>query len=223
MEKPVNDNILKLIEQYRFDQLSEEQQGIVLSEMSEQEFLSFQIMMEETASLSGNQHLKAPEFISSNLHHVLADKFVMPQSAIARVFNFGIPLWLIGMLAIGLCLLWAYTDVLNDTNQNKDLPLVEYVQAEPVYIYKTDTIFQEIKSDPIIITKEIIKTVEVEVPVLVEQEPVYVAGSQKELGLVAKYSDFDLEVDETFSLDEIAVGQSVAEDELLMEFLDGGI
>jgi len=103
--------------------------------------------------------------------------------------------------------------------------VIEKLKEVPKYIYVTDTIYQEVKSEPIVITKEVIKIVEVEVPIIQESEPVYVAGSQKELGLIpideAELVDLLKSGNEEQEGLNESLGQSISEDGALLEFLDG--
>lgn len=223
MEKPISNIVLDLLEQYRFDQLSVDQIKLVLSELSEDEYIAYQVMIQETNGLTETETLKAPQSIHSQLKRDLSSQFEQPNNGLSKVLNFGIPLWMACLAALGFYLLLSYSDLfkVDTTHESKEV-MIETVQADPIYIYKTDTIFQEIKSEPIIITKEIIKTIEVEVPVAAKQEPGYVAGSQKELGLIVQNGALDLYADEA-SLEKAQkpIGQTVAEDGALMDLLDG--
>ncbi len=221
MEKPINDQILAWLDQYSYDELTVDQISMVLKEMSEQDYRAYQTMVGEVGALSSTQELHAPTAIKQQLNDKLQGQFA-PPSGVARILSAGVPLWLLGLMALGLYLLWNFTDLM------KQKPIViekiQYVaQPETEIQYLTDTVYQEVLSDPIVITKEVIKYLEIEVPVIVD--PIDLIASQSEFGLKNE-SETDDVVDsfEGLGVEEEVLttkGTSVADDEALMIFLDG--
>ena len=226
MEKPISNKVLSLLEQYSFDQLSREQLSIVLSELSEEEYRAYQLLILETQSISAAQKLSAPSIVQSNIHNQLSDKFENKSSHLSRLLAISVPLWLLSLVVAGFGLLWytSYSVYQDKKGESLEKTIIETVQSEPMYIYKTDTVYQEIIPEPIVITKEVIKIIEVEIPIDLSQEPVYVAGSQKEFGLVAAagadLEDLNLNIESKLIADQ-KKGQSVSEEKALMDILDG--
>ena len=223
MEKPINKRVVDLIEQYNFDQLSVEQRNLVLAKMSEADYRSQRFILLETRLLKSQQDLKAPDAIKAKLQEEMV--FVTPKAGMMRALTFGVPLWLIGLLGLLGYLMWSYKSDL-DEQQVEELVADQIVQ-EPEYIYVVDTVYQEIESEPVVITKvvteEVIRYIEVEVPVDGGRGAVYVAGSQEELGLVAGSLLGAAEAaagDARQQRKEEVRGLSVAEDPVLMELLD---
>jgi len=225
MEKAVSDKIISLVGQYSFDQLNAEQRALVLAEWTEQEYNAYQLMLKETMILSKGQSLSAPASIHHQLQDQLSSAFAKPQGGLKRILTTGVPLWLVGLLAASFCLFWSISRVTEKPVQDST-PMVEQMKEVPTYIYLTDTIYQEVKSDPIVINREVIKYVEVEVPVFQESGPAYIAGSQKELGLIPSTdssTDYSFDASDKQNAPENfakSIGQSVSDDGALMELLD---
>jgi len=225
MERAVSEKILDLLEKYSFDQLNTDQREEVLAELTEQEFRAYQLLMKESLVLSQAQELRTPSAIETELSEQLSSQFSKPRG-LFRILTAGVPLWLVGLMAAGFYLFWNYGKKMNAADQ-KSIPMVEQIKEVPKYIYITDTIYKEVKSEPIVINKEVIKYIELEVPVIQEREPAYVAGSQRELGLVPSESlktDLVFDTDENMNEQEafsVSIGQSVSDDGALMELLDG--
>ena len=225
MEKSISDQVISLLEKYSFDELSSQQVDLILAEMSEQEYRAHYLLIAETQLLSAEQQLNAPSSIHENIHAQLSGQFAKPQGGLMNILTAGIPLWLAVILGGGAVILTALWFG-QAKSLKEDVPLVNKEQSKIEYVYISDTIYQEIKSEPIVVTKvvkeEIIKYVEIEVPAKNNQEAVYVAGSQKELGLtpILAWEEAFESDDEAIELAVNQKGQSVAEDRALMELLD---
>jgi len=160
--------------------------------------------------------------IKANLSEQLSGKFENPKGLFGKLISASVPLWLVGLLATGACL-YLYFDETKEGVQYVEEPKIIEVQPEPTIVYLRDTIYQVVLSEPVTITKEVVKYVEVEVPVPQQSAPGFVAGSQKELGLVAS-EDLSLENSSLASPNSDPLseskGQPISDEAALMVLLD---
>ena len=110
MEKPINDQILAWLDQYSFDELTDDQISIVLDEMNEQEYRAYQMMVGEVGALSSAGLLNAPATIKQQLDNKLQGQFV-PTSGIGKLLSTGVPLWVLGLMALCFYLLCCSKDL----------------------------------------------------------------------------------------------------------------
>ena len=216
MEKMFNTRVEKLIAQFRFEELSQLDQDFVLKSITEQEYRAFQSIVSNVDALGAPQ---IPISIQASLKKELFNSNNSKNTTLSQLINFKVPFWLVALL--GLLFFFAYNFMPSTMHPEQDTIIVQQ-DVEPHIIYKTDTIFKEVKTEPIVITKVVEKIVYVE---KASQKPTTNSfadnlRSSTDLQGYSNRASFFSDVD----ISEITIskpqGRPVSQDEALMGILD---
>lgn len=216
MEKIFNTRIEKLIGQFNFDELSKIDQAFVLESITEEEYRAFQSIVSGAAGMEAPM---VPIGVQASLQKELQNLNNSKGTLLSRVINFKVPFWLVGTL--GVLIFFASKFVSATEHEAQEVNIVQKAVDSQI-IYKTDTIYKEIKTEPIIITKEIEKIVYFEKEVKRPAKAIFADNQQDEFSS-QEFSNSD-SFFSNVDISEITIskpkGRSVSQDEALMEILD---
>lgn len=218
MKKMLSHKLESLLQNSSFDQLSDVDKAYVLTHINVKEYEAYHYILSQTNNLSSSAPMKAPGFIKSQILSSVSNELSDPKGWYAK----GIPLWLVlgllSLIGIGI-MLYNPEPIIQTKVVEKELIMT----ADPIYIYQTDTIYQEILAEPVVITKEVIKTVYKDRPSVITGTPIATNTDTKRLsdpnGLNPLGITSELKKEEDVSSG--VVGRSVADDAALMELLGG--
>lgn len=216
--KESNQNLLEdLMRQYSFDQLSQEDKSFVLSNISEEEYRAYQTII-------GSAGVMAAPSVSPSVKESLKQEFAERHQNNSSIFQkfiaIKIPFWLIAGLAAAFALWYYYS---SDDAQVQEVQIVQE-EVEPRIIYRTDTIYKEIKSEPIVITKEVEKIIYVDR--VIEASANEVPSPNRSFASGLDQSDYNTEtsffsdVDINELSNQKQQGRSVSQDAAIMNILD---
>ncbi len=216
--KESNQNLLEdLMRQYSFDQLSQEDKSFVLSNISEEEYRAYQTIIAAAGTVATPT---VPPSVKESLTKEFGRLHQSNGTIFQKIFSFKIPLWLVTLLAAALAF-WYYL-----SSEDKPVQEVEMAQqqVEPKIIYRTDTIYKEIKSEPIVITKEVEKIIYVDR--VVEASANEVPQPNRSLASDFEQSEYNMETNffSDVDINELSIqkqqGRSVSQDAAIMNILD---
>lgn len=216
MEKMLNNRIEQLIQRFKFEELSKEDKALVLSIMPEEDYRAYQIIVGSAAVMDTP---KVPIDIQKSLQKDLFETKAAKGSMLGQALTYKIPFWLIG----GLTLLLFFGSKMFSSNHEVIENIVQQ-EIAPTIVFQTDTIFKEIISEPIIVTKVVEKIIYLEKEVSTP-EPIRIAQNVQTISTPEK---LDIDNAESFfgdvdgSVNEIIrpKGRSVSQDQALMNILD---
>jgi len=149
----IDDRLDYLLTNFTFQELSNRDKTLVRNSIGETEYNTYRNVIATAQSPLGAELTPVPSSIKSNLEKDFKKKF--------KTKNFS-PL--ITFLVAGSCLLFgtfigraSYNQYI-DKSIKPELELSPVTLTDTIFVYKVDTIFKEIKSEPKVIIKEIIVT-----------------------------------------------------------------
>ncbi len=215
------ENLDQLLDNYSFDQLSAEQQQLVLSEITQEQYTLMREVISNIEQLGANTLPPLDKDLRQTLRQDYRKQYGYKEKAIAQSWpTLALGVFLGALATAGYFLL------------NIDPEPAQVVQAAPVvmtdtlYIQQTDTLYVTIESEPKIITKEIIKyidraaeapsaplAVDLPLPLAYQSEPII--NKQLQDTLQGNYfNNIDLT-----DIVPMKVGRSVGEEAELMDLL----
>lgn len=222
MKKILSNHVEELLQNFSFSELNEQDRVVVLEEITEEEYKAYHYILGETTKLKTPV---VPQNIQNNLRSELRKKSVAHQSVMHRALNFSIPLWLVLGMSIAGVVLYLFnpkSNIKEETQKEVQLAVVE-----PTVIYKTDTIYQEIKAEPIIITKEVEKIVYIKVEPKAEAIQTDFAsnglnpsfGTNASIGQNLKQDNYFNDIDFEDMIVKEQQGRTVEQDKELMDLV----
>jgi len=219
MEKELNKDLEILLQQFSFEELSEEQRAFVLTQITAEEYRAYEFIIKESKAMKEAARLEAPAFIKENLLKELPQK-TSSSGKVRQLFNAKVPLWqAAAMLILGFLYLQLSTP---QTIIEKPAEIAEVIPPSPqtIYVYQTDTVYKEVKSKPVYIEKIITK----EVPVFVSNETT--PDSPTNVSDEKPLTDVSISSPNTNTYEDVLeipannnVGRNISQDEALMDFL----
>jgi len=215
MKTEFNTDIEQMLLNSSFDNLSQQEQEIILSEMTKQDYEMYQSLIQEAQMLKGPVGGMSPKVLM-DIKSQLGDQLVSEKTIIEKVTTSRMPAWLgvtLALLGFGIS---HFFQILNNSNTPVAVPETQFVTVvDTLFIDRIDTIYIKVMSDPIIKIEEVIKIQEV----IIEKEgpvannpqiPKHIPEDQK-----AYYAGY-----ETPDLLARKTGQSVGTSQEIMELLD---
>ena len=191
--------------------------------MSMEEYKAYHFLLTNSRALATP---KPPSSISENLKKEFSNHYEGKKSNLHSLLTIKIPLWC--MIALGLFLFGVYNVWISEIEKEQDLEVPPKDNVEKASIvYLTDTIYKEVNSKPIYITKEVEKIIYVERKALVDTSaqmiPQPIAANEEENTALSVQNN-DLSFFSDLDLNDISLdrqqGRSIAQDKDLMNFLD---
>lgn len=153
-----SDKIDQLLTKYSFKELSKEAKELVRSEMSASEYDQIRKILSSTSSINNETIPPLPKGIQVDLRSKLRQRHAEPTASKSMKWLSPVFGMMIGALAMA-CWFWLST---TNNNLSNAPQITEPVITDTLYVYEKDTVYLTIKSEPKIITREVIKYIEKE-------------------------------------------------------------
>ena len=202
-----NDKISYLIENFTFQELSIEDKNLVLDNISEYEYEMYKKIIDTSRTVTVGNLPILPSSLKANVLRDYRHQFANQKTSYLKNTLAGLALLLVGA-ALGHTISHYKKDIKSDIQK----PIT---RIDTIYIQTVDTLIHEIKSDPQIIIKEVIKTINTPIAATQAQQNRLKVDLSPSLDQKDPFTNIELD-----DLKPNKIGIPVREEPSLMNFLE---